>query len=461
MISLSIAEISSAIEGELVVGEPEKVISGEVFIDSREVGPGDVFFAKVGDHDDGHEYLSQIATVGASLAVVQKPNTTLDTPQILVQDSVEALGKLAAFVLKKVREQNKLKVIGITGSNGKTSTKSLLNQMLAGFGSVVAPQGSFNNQVGLPLTVCRLQLDTEYLVLEMGASGKGSITRLAELAKPDIGLQLKVGYAHAGKFGGLSETRKIKSEMLPFIQEMAILNADDPNVYSMRSEVQSFVSFGYSDHAHYQLLGSKLDIDGTEIDIDLAGVEKTIRLKTLGEHQAMNAAAALAVIGQLGLDFDKAIAKLETIEFVERGRMQSMVGKSGQIIINDAYNASPESMQAALQTLATLSKQGYRSIAVLGAMAELGEFSQEQHDRIGRLVVRYNIDQLLVIGEDAKLIHMGASQEGSWDGESLFFESINQAFEYLREKLADNDLVLVKASNSYGLIQLADDLTEV
>jgi len=461
VISLSIAEISSAIEGELVVGEPEKVISGEVFIDSREVGPGDVFFAKVGDHDDGHEYLSQIATVGASLAVVQKPNTTLDTPQILVQDSVEALGKLAAFVLKKVREQNKLKVIGITGSNGKTSTKSLLNQMLAGFGSVVAPQGSFNNQVGLPLTVCRLQLDTEYLVLEMGASGKGSITRLAELAKPDIGLQLKVGYAHAGKFGGLSETRKIKSEMLPFIQEMAILNADDPNVYSMRSEVQSFVSFGYSDHAHYQLLGSKLDIDGTEIDIDLAGVEKTIRLKTLGEHQAMNAAAALAVIGQLGLDFDKAIAKLETIEFVERGRMQSMVGKSGQIIINDAYNASPESMQAALQTLATLSKQGYRSIAVLGAMAELGEFSQEQHDRIGRLVVRYNIDQLLVIGEDAKLIHMGASQEGSWDGESLFFESINQAFEYLREKLADNDLVLVKASNSYGLIQLADDLTEV
>ena len=461
MISLSIAEISSAIEGELVVGEPEKVISGEVFIDSREVGPGDVFFAKVGDHDDGHEYLSQIATVGASLAVVQKPNTTLDTPQILVQDSVEALGKLAAFVLKKVREQNKLKVIGITGSNGKTSTKSLLNQMLVGFGSVVAPQGSFNNQVGLPLTVCRLQLDTEYLVLEMGASGKGSITRLAELAKPDIGLQLKVGYAHAGKFGGLSETRKIKSEMLPFIQEMAILNADDPNVYSMRSEVQSFVSFGYSDHAHYQLLGSKLDIDGTEIDIDLAGVEKTIRLKTLGEHQAMNAAAALAVIGQLGLDFDKAIAKLETIEFVERGRMQSMVGKSGQIIINDAYNASPESMQAALQTLATLSKQGYRSIAVLGAMAELGEFSQEQHDRIGRLVVRYNIDQLLVIGEDAKLIHMGASQEGSWDGESLFFESINQAFEYLREKLADNDLVLVKASNSYGLIQLADDLTEV
>jgi len=461
VISLSIAEISSAVEGELVVGDPDAIVSGEVFTDSREVGPGDIFVAKIGEYDDGHKYLEQVSKIGAALAIVQTVDASLQTPQVLVEDSVDALGKLAAFVLKKVRAQNQLKVIGITGSNGKTSTKSLLNQMLSEFGSVVAPQGSFNNQVGLPLTVCRLQLDTKYLVLEMGASGKGSITRLAELGRPDIGLQLKVGYAHAGKFGGLSETRKIKSEMLPFIQDLAVLNADDPNVYSMRSEVKNFISFGYSDHAHYQLLSSKLDIHGTEIDIDLSGIEKTIRLKTLGEHQAMNAAAALAVIGHLGLDFDKAIAKLETIEFVERGRMQSMVGNSGQIVINDAYNASPESMQAALQTLATLSKQGYRSTAVLGAMAELGEFSQEQHDRIGRLVVRYNIDQLLVIGEDAKLIHMGASQEGSWDGESLFFESINQAFEHLRGKLTSEDLVLVKASNSYGLGQLADDLTEV
>ena len=461
MISLSIAEISSAIEGEQVSGDPKQIVSGQVFTDSREVGPGDVFFAKIGEQDDGHKYLEQISKVGASLAVVQTANPDLQIPQIVVSDSVEALGLLASHVLQTVREQNNLKVIGITGSNGKTSTKSLLNQMLSEFGSVIAPQGSFNNQVGLPLTVLRLEMDTDYLVLEMGASGRGSIARLAELGKPDIGMQLKIGYAHAGKFGGLSETRKIKSEMLPFIQEMAVLNADDPNVYSMRSEVKNFISFGYSDNSHYQLLGSRLDIHGTEISMNLAGVEKTIRLKTLGEHQAMNAAAALAVIGHLELDFDTAINRLESIEFVERGRMQPLSGESGQIIINDAYNASPESMQAALQTLATLAKQGYRSTAILGAMAELGEFSNEQHDRIGRLVVRYNIDQLLVIGEDAKLIHMGASQEGSWDGESLFFESISEAFAHLRGKLTDEDLVLVKASNSYGLIQLADDLTEV
>jgi UDP-N-acetylmuramyl pentapeptide synthase len=175
----------------------------------------------------------------------------------------------------------------------------------------------------------------------------------------------------------------------------------------------------------------------------------------------MNAAAALLVVSFLNLDMDQAIGALEGLEFAETGRMQPISGKSGQIVINDAYNASPESMQAALQTLATLGRQGFRTTAVLGGMAELGEFSNEQHDRIGRLAVRYNIDQVVVIGAEAKLIHMGASQEGSWDGESLFFESINEAFEHLRGKLGEKDLVLVKASNSFGLSGLAEDLAEV
>jgi len=191
------------------------------------------------------------------------------------------------------------------------------------------------------------------------------------------------------------------------------------------------------------------------------GTKEIGHLKTLGEHHAMNAAAALLVVSFLNLDMDQAIGALEGLEFAETGRMQPISGKSGQIVINDAYNASPESMQAALQTLATLGRQGFRTTAVLGGMAELGEFSNEQHDRIGRLAVRYNIDQVVVIGAEAKLIHMGASQEGSWDGESLFFESINEAFEHLRGKLGEKDLVLVKASNSFGLSGLAEDLAEV
>ena len=461
MISLSFQEIAEAVGGELISGDADQRTTGQVFTDSREVGPGDIFFAKTGEFDDGHKYLRQVSAVGASLAVVQQPDKDLSIPQIQVNDTVVALADLAAYVLAQVRQNKKLKVIGITGSNGKTSTKSMLNKALSVFGPVVAPRGSYNNDVGLPLTVLRLETETEFLVLEMGASGPGSIARLAKLAKPDIGVQLKVGYAHAGKFGGLSETKKIKAEMLPFVQETAILNADDPNVFDMRNQTEKFLLFGYSNLAHLKIESTHLDVAGTVVEFTIGGSTKSIRLKTLGEHHAMNAAATMLIIDYLKLDLDTAIEALQELDFVETGRMQPLRGRSGQLVINDAYNASPESMQAALQTLATLGRSGYRTTAVLGAMAELGEFSNEQHDRLGRLVVRYNIDQLLVIGQDAKLIHMGASQEGSWDGESLFFESINQAFEHLRGKLGEKDLVLVKASNSYGLSGLAEDLAEV
>lgn len=461
MISLSFSEIAEAVGGELIGGDASQKTNGQVFTDSREVGPGDIFFAKMGEFDDGHKYLNQVSAVGASLAVVQIPNPDASVPQIKVSDTVLALADLASYVLDRVRQHQKLRVIGITGSNGKTSTKSMIKTALSVFGPVVAPRGSYNNDVGLPLTVLRLEENTEYLVLEMGASGTGSIARLAKLAKPDIGVQLKVGYAHAGKFGGLSETKKIKAEMLPFVSEMAILNADDPNVFDMRNQTEKFLLFGYSKLAHLRIESTSLDVAGTVVDFTIGEVSKSIRLKTLGEHHAMNAAATLLIIDYLKLDLDKAIEELQSIDFVETGRMQPLRGKSGQLVINDAYNASPESMQAALQTLASLGRDGFKTTAVLGAMAELGEFSNEQHDRLGRLVVRYNIDQLLVIGEEAKLIHMGASQEGSWDGESLFFESINQAFEHLRGKLGEKDLVLVKASNSYGLSGLAEDLAEV
>jgi len=461
MIRMTLGEIAEAVSGKLVVGDSSLVTSGQVFTDSREVGPGDIFFAKVGELDDGHKYLPQVSTVGATLAVVQEPRTDLPIAQIVVSDSVVALADLAREVLRRVREKGKLIVIGVTGSNGKTSTKSMLSQVLGRFGSVVAAKGSFNNDVGLPITVLRLEEGTDFLVLEMGASGHGSIARLAELARPDIGLQLKVGYAHAGKFGGISETKKIKAEMLPFIQRMAVLNADDPNVFDMRNQVDKFLLFGYSELSHCKIKKTNLAVDGTEVELSISGQTKTLRLKTLGEHHAMNAAAAMLVVDYLQLDLDEAISSLQELEFVEIGRMQPLRGKSGQLVINDAYNASPESMQAALQTLATLGRQGFKTTAVLGAMAELGEFAADQHDRMGRLAVRYNIDQLVVVGADAKLIHMGASQEGSWDGESVFFESISEAFEHLRGKLGSEDVLLVKASNSYGLSALAKDIAEV
>ena len=222
------------------------------------------------------------------------------------------------------------------------------------------------------------------------------------------------------------------------------------------------VSFGTSDKATNFFDNVELSLAGTTADFHFANGEvRRVQLKILGEHQLMNAAAAISVADVLGLPMDKVFRVLGSMELAERWRMQLTVRPDGISIINDAYNASPESMKAALQTLAHLGKAGRRTIAVLGEMAELGEYSRHSHDEIGRLVVRYNIDQLVVVGNGAKLIHMGAMQEGSWDEESVFFESSSDALTYIRGMLEPGDIVLVKSSKSANLRHLGDDLLEV
>jgi UDP-N-acetylmuramoyl-tripeptide--D-alanyl-D-alanine ligase len=218
------------------------------------------------------------------------------------------------------------------------------------------------------------------------------------------------------------------------------------------------LSFG-TGHANYQASGHRLSLDGTTAEINYPdGESAELQLQILGEHQIMNALATIAVCDSLGLDRDLVLSELAALPLAERWRMQLAV-VNGVAVINDAYNASPDSMKAALQTLAILGREtGRRTIAVLGEMAELGSFSAEEHDSIGRFVVRLNIDQLFVVGEKAKLIHMGASQEGSWDGESKFFDSIDTALEAVREMLVSGDIVLVKSSKSANLRHLGDAL---
>ncbi|MFM1993969.1 MAG: hypothetical protein RL537_658 [Actinomycetota bacterium] len=460
MLSLTISQIAKSMSGEIVRGDAARVVSGEVQTDSRQIDSGGIFFAKLGENEDGHDYVGDAFSQGATLAVVSRPMEQIPIDQILVPDTVRALSELASFVLSMVRANGQLKVVGITGSNGKTSTKNMLEKVLSSQGETVAPVASFNNEVGLPLTVLRLTEQTRFLVLEMGAAGIGSIDRLASWTKPDIGVQLKVGMAHAGEFGGIDVTEKIKAEMMPHIQSAAILNYDDPRVRNFTFSGKR-VGFGFATDAHYRLLSTRLDLSGTTIRFQHGAREFEVTLKILGEHQAMNMLAAIAVGAELGVPVEQAIAAVSQMQLAERWRMQLLKSPSGYWVINDAYNASPDSMRAALQTLAVLGKGGHRTIAVLGYMAELGEFSNEEHDSIGRLVVRLNIDKLFVIGQEAKLIHMAASQEGSWDGESEFIESISNAYEIIRDRLRAGDIVLVKASNIAGLRFLGDDLAGV
>jgi len=467
MIRMTLAEVAAATAGTLYAAHddtPDTVIDGDVDTDSRLIGTGDVFVAKPGEVTDGHNFVGAVAEAGAALAIVER---RIDAPvsQIVVADAVEALADLARAVVAAVRARGDLRIVGITGSNGKTTTKNMLARILEGEGETVAPKGSFNNEVGAPLTMLRVRESTRFLVSEFGASGPGEIARLAGLVTPDIGVVLMVGLAHAGGFGGVEETLKAKTELVQAVRPggVAVLNADDARVVTMADVAASrdvaVRWFGRGAAAEVRAEDVEVTASGTTCTIAADGERLTLHLRVLGEHHVMNALAALTAARELGVPLAQAVARLETLEIAERWRMQPL-GSDRVRIINDAYNASPDSMAAALRTLAQIAGPGERKVAVLGAMSELGEFAGEEHDRVGLLAVRLRIERIVVVGRDARRLFLAAVGEGSWDGEAVFFETADDAFDYLREELRDGDRVLVKSSNSAGLRHLGDRLGE-
>jgi UDP-N-acetylmuramoyl-tripeptide--D-alanyl-D-alanine ligase len=486
VIALTLAEIASAVDGELVQGAPGTVVDGSVETDSRLVGPGSVFFALQGEVTDGHLFVQAAVEAGAALIIAERnietgtgtgtgTGTDPGAALIVVPDGYAALAALAHDVVARVKASSAdrvdadgtaspLRVVGITGSNGKTSTKNMLRTILERHGETVAPQGSFNNHVGAPISMLRITHDTRYLVVEMGASGIGHIAKLVHIAEPEIGVVLKVGLAHAGEFGSIEGTQRAKSEMVRDLpaDAIALLNVDDDRVASMREVTAArVVGFGLSAGADYRIADVETSRDGTSFTVTPPGGAEpvTVRLAILGEHHAMNATAALAVAHEWGIPLEVAAQALASMTRAERWRMELLqAGPEGVTVINDAYNASPDSMAAALRTLAQVVRPGERTVAVLGEMAELGEYSTEEHDRIGRLVVRLGIGQLVVVGRGAMPIHQAASLEGSWDGESVYIEDAEDAVRSVEGMLRPGDVVLVKSSKSAGLRFLGDRL---
>ena len=461
MIAISLKEIAEVIEAE-IVGDSSIIITGSVETDSRLVTKGSLFVAKPGELTDGHLFVSSAIEKGAVAAIVER-QITEDIAQLIVKDSVVALGLLAKHVVAKVKALGTLKVIGVTGSNGKTTTKNMLREVLSTKGETIAPEESFNNEVGAPYSMLRINEQTKFLVVELGAGGLGSIRYLAQMCEPDIGIELKVGLAHAGEFGGIEVTERIKAELVEELtsEGLALLNTDDERVKRMSEKTKAKVStFGLSADAQYRADDLAVSIQGTSFTfITPEGNRSKVQLQILGEHHVYNALAALATAELLGVDRSQAITALEQMKLAEKWRMELNVASSGLTVINDAYNSSPDSMRAALQTLAQLGRQtGKKTVAVMGEMAELGEFSAHEHDAIGRIAVRLNLGQVVVVGKAAKLIHMGASQEGSWDGESQYFDEISDALGYLRGMLTGDEIVLVKSSKSANLRYLGDDL---
>lgn len=467
MIALSLAEIAEILHGELRLtgaDTPETVVDGSVDTDSREMSAGSIFVAKPGETTDGHRFVGAAVEAGAVLAIVEH---AVDSPvtQIVVADAVDALADLARAVVARVRATGGLRIVGITGSNGKTTTKNFLARILQDDGETVAPVRSYNNEVGAPLTMLRVTESTQYLVSEFGAAGPGSIAHLAGLVEPDVSVVLMVGLAHAGGFGGIEATARAKSELVQATRRggTAVLNLDDPRVWGMREIAadrdMSVVAFGQGEAADVRAEDIVVSASGTTCTVVHGDERLPLRLQVLGAHHIANALAAIAAAGVLGVAASDAIARLETLQIAERWRMQPLGGDRVRII-NDAYNASPDSMAAALRTLAQITAPGERTVAVLGAMSELGETAGEEHDRIGLLAVRLNIQRIVVVGPEARRLYLAAVGEGSWDSEAVHLQDQDAAFEYLKTELRDGDRVLVKSSNSVGLRHLGDRLGE-
>ncbi|MGA8546304.1 MAG: UDP-N-acetylmuramoyl-tripeptide--D-alanyl-D-alanine ligase, partial [Mycobacterium sp.] len=378
-----------------------------------------------------------------------------------------ALAKLAAAVAAELVAGG-LTIVGITGSSGKTSTKDLLAAVLEPLGEVVAPPGSFNNELGHPWTVLRATGSTDYLILELSARRPGNIAELAAIAPPAVGVVLNVGTAHLGEFGSRDAIAQTKSELPQAVPRsgVVVLNVDDPTVAAM-AEVTSARVVRVSRHGPADVWAGPVTLDElARPQFTLHSVDTTIdvRLAVHGDHQVSNALCAAAVALECGASAEQVANALSGAGPVSQHRMRVHTRADGVTVIDDAYNANPDSMQAGLQALAWIARGGgadrRRSWAVLGEMAELGEDAISEHDRIGRLAVRLDVSRLVVVGMGRSMsaMHHGAVMEGSWSGEAALVDDADAALALLRAELQPGDVVLVKASNAAGLGALADSL---
>ncbi|NMR20611.1 UDP-N-acetylmuramoyl-tripeptide--D-alanyl-D-alanine ligase [Cellulomonas fimi] len=471
MIALTAAEVLAATGGRLHPADldPARVVHGPVVVDSRRVAPGSLFVALPGERSDGHDHAAAAVDAGASLVLaareVQGPDGPV--PSVVVPDVERALGDLARTVLLRLRTDDepgatRLNVIGVTGSVGKTTTKDLLAQVLTPSGPTVAPVASFNNEIGLPLTVLRADESTRFLVLEMGASGLGHLTYLTDIAPPDVAAVLVVGSAHLGEFGGIEAVARAKSEIVEGLAPggVAVLNADDPRVAAMASKAPGdVVTFGSTTGADVRSTDVRVDRAGrASFTLATAGQSHPVTLRLVGEHHVHNALAAATVALRLGIEPAEVAERLSVADALSPHRMHVVDRPDGVTVIDDSYNANPDSMRAALKALATVAGRDRRSIAVLGEMLELGPDSRAAHEALGLMVVRLNVALTVVVGAGAHAIADGANREGSWGDEVVVADDVDAAGDFLESELASGDVVLVKSSYGAGLWRLGDRL---
>ncbi|MCV7195790.1 UDP-N-acetylmuramoyl-tripeptide--D-alanyl-D-alanine ligase [Mycobacterium angelicum] len=493
MIDLTVAQIAEIVGGQLADISPQDAarrhVTGTVEFDSRAVGAGGLFLALPGARADGHDHAASAVAAGAVAVLAARPvgvPAIVVAPQqnsagdalsgVLEHDAdgsgaavLAALAKLARAVATELVAGG-LAIVGITGSSGKTSTKDLVAAVLKPLGQVVAPPGSFNNELGHPWTVLRATRDTDYLVLEMSARHPGNIAALAQIATPSIGVVLNVGTAHLGEFGSREVIAQTKSELPQAVPSsgVVILNADDPAVAAMAQVTAArVVRVSRGEGADVWAGPVSLDeLARPQFTMHAGSATVDIRLGVYGDHQVGNALTAAAVALECGASLQQVADALAAAGPTSRHRMQVTTRPDGVTIIDDAYNANPDSMRAGLQALAWIAhgEAQRRSWAVLGEMGELGDDAITEHDRIGRLAVRLDVSRLVVVGTGRSMsaMHHAAVLEGAWgaadDRGAVSVPDADAALALLRAEVQPGDVVLVKASNAVGLGALADAL---
>jgi len=478
VIEMTLREIADVVSGTVHDGGDDVVVKAPAFVDSRKASAGGLFVALPGERVDGHDYVSAAMAGGAAAVLAQRP---VGVPAVVVEDGASALGLLARHVIARraALPGPGMTLIGITGSVGKTTTKDLIAHMLGGRGATVATPGNFNNEIGLPLTVSLIEDDTRFLILEMGARFIGDITYLTEIAPPLIGVVTNIGSAHLGDFGSYENTTKAKGELveaLPTDAEggLAVLNADDARVLTMRPRTQAAVALsGLSQDADIRASDVALDSRGrAHFTLHTPEGSAPVQLLLTGEHQVANALAAAAVVRHVGLSIAEIAAGLSSATASSRGRLEITDRPDGVTIVNDAYNANPNSTRAALKALIAMASER-RKIAVLGGMLGLGDQAEPEHRAIGALAGELGIDIVLTVdgfrvGEDAQWIAdgFGTGDEARWIAEGAreagaqVITTVDnaEARVLLDDLLRGGDVVLLKASQPTGLQPLGEQL---
>ena len=455
MIPMTLAEIASVVDGE-VEGDLTLTVLGPAFVDTRAAVEGGLFVAVAGERVDGHDFAGS-AIEGGAVAVLGSRRT--EAPTVVVADPVAALGRLARHVIDEARPT----VLALTGSQGKTGTKDYLAHVLEGFGQTVATVGNLNNEIGVPLTVLRSTAHTTYLVVEMGARGIGHVRHLCGVAPPHVAAVLNVGTAHLSEFGSREAVAQAKGEIVESLPEsgVAVLNADDDLTSAMTARTAArTLSFGTTGDVAWRDVELD-DLGRPSFELGYDGVWLPVRLTQSGAHQVANATAAAALAIASGLPADVVADRLSGARSASPWRMEVHERADGLLVVNDAYNANPASMAAAIEALVAIGeRRGRRTVAVLGEMLELGSTAADAHRDLGRLVAEAGIDLLVTVGTAAGGIAEGAASVTDWSGTALPTAGRDEALAAVRENVAAADVVLVKASRGAALEHIADGLLD-